>query len=148
MAATPVISLAVAETMLNCINTAIGASGTIGIFSGAMPATTLTANSGTLLSGGLTFGATPFGAAGANGGAGGVGGALATANAIASDASAAATGTAGYFRVFTSAGQTAAHCVLQGDVGTSSADMILNTVSIVSGGTVAITAYTLVLPNG
>ena len=72
-------------------------------------------------------------------------GALATFNTITSDSSADATGTAAFFRILTQSGGTV---VTQGTVGTSSADLILNTVSITSGSTVSITAATILVPEG
>lgn len=72
-------------------------------------------------------------------------GALATFAAITSDSSADNTGTASYFRILTQSGGTT---IAQGTVGTSSADLIFNTVSITSGSTVSITAATILLPEG
>jgi hypothetical protein len=72
-------------------------------------------------------------------------GAIATFAAITSDASANATGTATFFRILTQNGGTT---ICQGTVGTSSADLILNTVSITSGSTVSISAATILLPEG
>lgn len=72
-------------------------------------------------------------------------GAIATAASIGDDASANATGTASYFRVLTQDGGTVR---FQGTVGTSSADLILNTVSITIGSTVSISAFTILLPEG
>jgi hypothetical protein len=115
------------------------AAGTIKIWTGAMPAACGTADSGTRLAT-LTFSVTAFAASTDNGD----GTAKATANAITADTNAAATGTAGYFRGYDSAGT----CVIQGTVGTATADMILNTTSIVSGATVSITSYTVQLPDG
>jgi hypothetical protein len=63
----------------------------------------------------------------------------ATANAITSSA-ALATGTAGYFALLKSDDATV---VAMGSVGTSGADLNLNTLSLVSGGTVAVTAFTI-----
>jgi hypothetical protein len=72
-------------------------------------------------------------------------GAIATFAAITSDSSANATGTASYFRILT---QDAGTVTDQGTVGTATADLILNTVSITSGSTVSITAATILLPEG
>lgn len=72
-------------------------------------------------------------------------GALATFDTITSDSSANATGTASYFRILT---QDAGTVTNQGTVGTSSADLVLNTVSITSGSTVSITSATILLPEG
>lgn len=70
-------------------------------------------------------------------------GGIATASAISDDTSADATGTAGYYRGFDSAG----NCVIQGSVGTSSADMIINSVSITSGATVSVDSWTVTVPE-
>jgi hypothetical protein len=70
-------------------------------------------------------------------------GALATASAITADASADNTDTATWFRASTSA-PTA--CI-DGNVGTSSADMILNTVAVVAGAEIAISAWTVFQPE-
>lgn len=58
---------------------------------------------------------------------------------------AGATGTAGYFRLVKSDGTTV---YADGDVGTSGATLNLNTTSIVSGGPVAITAFSITVPAG
>lgn len=60
---------------------------------------------------------------------------------IGMDADAAATGTAEFFRIYGPGG-----LVLEGTVGTASADMILDTVSIEAGAPVAINSVTLALP--
>lgn len=65
-----------------------------------------------------------------------------TADTIA-DAVASHTGTASFFRVYQNDGTTVAW---QGTVGTADADLILNSVAIVSGATVSITALTYTLP--
>jgi len=142
MAANPMVSMlsarAALDALLALLNT--GGAGHIKIFTGAMPATAETADSGTLLST-LTLSATAFPA---STDPGSTGLATATANAITSDTSAAATGTAGYFRAYSGAGT----CIVQGTVGTSAADMILNTTSISAGATVAITSWVVTLPDG
>ena len=72
-------------------------------------------------------------------------GAIATFDTITSDASADATATAAFFRISTQSGGTV---VAQGTVGTSNADLILNTTSITSESTVSISAATILLPEG
>ena len=57
---------------------------------------------------------------------------------------AVATGTATFFRIYQSDGTTV---VMDGSVGTSSADMVLNTTSINTGETVAISAGTIIRNN-
>lgn len=142
MAANPMVSMLSAraglDALLALLNT--GGAGHIKIWSGAMPATCETADSGVLLST-LTLSATAFPA---STDPTTTGLATATANAISSDTNAAATGTAGYFRAYSGAGT----CIVQGTVGTSLADMILNTVSIAAGATVAITSWIVTLPDG
>lgn len=106
-------------------------TGYLRIYSGAQPATADTALSGNTLLAELRFGATAFGAAVAG---------VATANAITPDSSADATGTAAFFRVLKSDGTTV---VYDGSVGTATADLILNTVSIVAAASVSVTSLTL-----
>jgi hypothetical protein len=65
-----------------------------------------------------------------------------TANAITS-AAALATGTATWFRLFKSDDATA---VLDGTVGTSGTDCVLNDVNITTGGTVSVTSLTVSMP--
>lgn len=57
---------------------------------------------------------------------------------------ATASGTATFFRIFKSDGTTV---VMDGSVGTASADMILNTTAIVVGQTVAISSGTIIRAN-
>lgn len=70
-------------------------------------------------------------------------GAVATASAITSDTSANATGTAAFFRIVDSNGVA----IIQGTVGTSGADLNLNTTSIVSGVEVAVSSLTHTQPE-
>lgn len=125
------LSTALRNGLLDAFPTAIGASGKIRIYSGTRPATGGTAT--TLLA------ELPLSATSAPAASGGV----LTFNAITTDSSADATGTASWFRVLTS-GNTA---VIDGDVGTSGSDLNLNTTSIVSGGPVAISSFTITAPN-
>lgn len=57
---------------------------------------------------------------------------------------ATATGTATHFRIYQNNGTT---CVLQGSVGTSGAELNLNTVSITSAVNVTITSGTITMPT-
>lgn len=61
-----------------------------------------------------------------------------------SDNSIDATGTAGYFRIWNAAASTA---YIQGSVGTSATDMIVNSVEFQTGATFTITSLTLTLPK-
>ena len=117
-----------------------GTAAVINIYDGSVPADADASIGASTLLAQLTMNATAFGAA-----ADDTPGAIATAAAITDDSSANATGTATYFRVLT---QDAGTVICQGTVGTSSADMILNTVSITAGSAVSISAFTILLPEG
>jgi hypothetical protein len=125
------IEVGTRNNMLAQITSRAGASAKLRIYSGTQPATGGTAT--TLLSENIcnaTFAPAP--SAG-----------VLTLNAIASG-TAASTGTATWFRIVQSDGST--H-VLDGTVGTSGADLNLNTTSIVSGATVSITSFTITAGN-
>jgi hypothetical protein len=115
-----------------------GSPGYIEIRTGAQPATVATAASGTLL-GTLTLSNPAFGNATT------ASPSVATASAITSDTSADATGTAGWFRAYTSAGTA----VIDGSVTATGGggDLTLDSVSIVAGGTIAMTAWTVSHPT-
>lgn len=122
------------ETTMNAFG-AILNSGTLKIYSGTQPAVdgSLT---GTLLVT-LTFGSTAFGSSTASGSGGTM-----NANSITSG-TAVATNTAAYFALVTSGSAT----VGTGSVGTSGADLNLSTTSIVSGANVAISAFSVTMPQ-
>jgi hypothetical protein len=105
--------------------------GFLDIYDGAQPATADTAVGAQVKLASLPLSATAF--------AGAVNG-VATANAITSDASADATGTAAWFRVFKSDHTTA---VWDGSVGTAAADLVLNSTAIQIGAQVSVTSLTL-----
>lgn len=148
MTTAPACSQAAAEAALNAmtalLNAISGHDGVIKIFTGSPPNSPEDADTGTLLSSGMTLSATAFGSATTSSSPYG---ATATANAIANDTNAAATGTAGYFRAYSYNGSSYT-CVFQGDCGTSGTDMILNTTSIVAGATVECTSWVVNLPSG
>lgn len=116
-----------------------GTAAQIEIFSGAVPADADAANAGTQLAE-LTCSASVF-----SGIADATGKARATFDTITSDSSANNSGTATFGRILT---QDLGTVVAQFTVGTASADLILNTVSITAGSTVSITAATIDLPEG
>lgn len=124
-------STAARNAMLDAITTAVGGSALLRFYDGSRPATGGTA---TTLLAELTCNAT-F-APSASGG-------VLTLNAITSDTSADATGTATWFRIVTSGGT---FCV-DGNVGTSGSDLNMNTVSFVSGATVAVSSFTITAGN-
>lgn len=129
-------ALVMCDALVDSIDAGAGA-GTIPIFTGTAPTNCEDADTGTLLAT-LTFSDPAFGPA-----ADAAPGATATANAITSDVSADAAGTAGYFRFKDS--DLVVRC--QGECGTSGADLNFNTVVIAAGAEVAITAYTVTVPE-
>jgi hypothetical protein len=121
------------NAMLDTFTAGIGASPVLRIYdaTGGVPANANAALSSQVLLGTLTFSATPFPAAATG---------TLTANAITQDSAADATGTAAFYRILNSAGTTT---YAQGTVGTSGADLNLNTTSIVLGGPISVTALTI-----
>lgn len=136
------ITPTVAEGMLNStgLAEALSTSPTVRIYSGTAPANAAAALSSNTELATLACAATPLSGFTDTGSAG-----RATFGAIANETSAEATGTATFFRVLKSDGTTV---ICQGSVGTSSADLILNTTSITLGSTVSITSATIDLPYG
>lgn len=130
MATNPHYSQANRHTFLDAITTSIGASGLLRIYDGAQPATVATALGAQVKLAELALSATfaPGAAAG-----------VLTANAITADASADATGTATWGTLTTAAGTRIADF----SVGTSGADLNLNSVAITAGANVAVTALTI-----
>jgi hypothetical protein len=121
-------------TVIASVNavTALLNTGFLEIYTGTQPALN-GALTGTKLAK-LTFAATAFATATAAGGT-----VTATANAIGS-ASALATGTAGYFALMASNDTTV---VMTASVGTSGADLNLNSLSISSGANVSCSSFTI-----
>jgi hypothetical protein len=115
---------------LTTLNTDIGTSAKLRIYSGSRPASVNTALGAQVMLAELICNASAFGSVAA--------GAL-TAGAIA-NATAAASGTAAFFRLFKSDGTTA--CV-DGDVGTSGADLNLTSTSITAGQTVGVSSFVI-----
>lgn len=136
MAADPRLTNAAASAAADAVvdRIDVGGAGTIKIYTGTIPTDADTALGAQVLLATLTFSATAFGAA-ANG--------VATAAAITSDTSADATGTAAWARIASGAGTTQ----MDVTVGTAGEDINFNTVSFVSGATVAITALTYTQPK-
>ncbi|MCI4437832.1 MAG: hypothetical protein JHC33_13580 [Ignisphaera sp.] len=121
------------NAMLDTFTSGIGASPLLRIYdaTGGVPANANTALGSQVVLGTLTFSATPFPAASAG---------TLTANAITQDSAADATGTAAFYRILNSAGTVT---YAQGTVGTSGADLNLNTTSIVLGGPISVTSLTI-----
>jgi hypothetical protein len=123
------------NAQLDAITTAVGTSGILRIYSGSRPANVAAAITGTLLAE-CVCNASAFAAAASGG--------VLTANAIADDSSANASGTASHYRLFRSDGTTA---VIDGDVSTSGADLNLDNTSITTGQVVSITSFTITAGN-
>lgn len=142
MTATPVMSIVGTKAALDAVTALVNGGGTghLYIRSGSPPTKTTDADSGTL-GATLTMSATAFPASTS---ATSDGLATATANSITSDTNAAASITAGHFRIKSGAGTV----IMQGTCGTASADMILNTTTIAAGDTVACTSFKATLPCG
>lgn len=124
------LSVTVRNARLDTIESTIGVSAMMRIRSGAPPADCATADSGTVLAT-LTLPSDWMAAASA--------GAKAKLGTW-QDASADATGTAGHFRIYDSAGTT---CHLQGTCGIGSGDLQLDNTSLVAGQQFTVTAFTL-----
>lgn len=141
MALLPVVSIIGAKAAMDALTALVTASATLKLYTGAQPAKTTTARSGSLVST-LTFGATPFPASTSvtsNGLA------TATANAITADSDATGNASAvGYFSVAT----TTPTVIMQGNVGTSGCDMNMNTTTVGAGDTVTCTSFLVTLPCG
>lgn len=119
---------------LDAIATAIGSSGRLRIYSGSQPTDPDTAIVAQVLLADLALSATA--AAGASGG-------VLTLSTITADSSADATGTAAWGSLTTSGGTRVADFT----VGTSGADLNLNTTSIVSGAQVSVSSFTITAGN-
>lgn len=106
--------------------------GLLKIYSGAQPAAVSDNPSGTLL-GTLTFSATAFGSSSAG---------TATASAITSDSSADASNTAAHFAVY----NAALTPIADGDAAQGSGTMNFDNATIVLGGVIACTSFTVTVP--
>lgn len=126
-------SIAVRNARLDAIETQIGATAVLKIFSGAVPANCAAADpAGALVS--ITLPSDWMSAA-----ASGVKAKLGTWSGTASG-----TGTALSFRVYASDGTT---CGMQGTVGQGSGDLSLDNTSIVSGQTVTVSSFSITAGN-
>lgn len=125
---------AIRNARLDAITTAVGGSGLFRVYDGTPPASVNDALSGNNLLAELTLNGT-FAPAAASG--------QLTLNAITSDSSADATGTASFFRWLTSG----AAARVQGTVGAGSGDFSLNTTSIVAGAQVSCSSAVITAGN-
>jgi len=123
-------STAIANAKLDVVESTIGTSAILKFRTGSPPSAVAGASTGTVLAT-LTLPSDWMNAASSR---------TKTKTGTWTDASADATGTAGHFEITASDGTTVG---MRGTVGTSSADMIVNTVSFVSGDAVTVTTFTL-----
>jgi len=135
------ITDAVANAMLEALATAAGETGKLRIYAGALTAGAPGTPAGTLLAE-LTMNAAAFGAAAA---VSGQSYNQLDEGAITADSSANASGDAGCFVLWDSAGTTA---IMAGTVGTASTDMIIDNVTIAATATVSCTDFKIKLPKG
>lgn len=119
------------DAIVDDIDAGSGA-GTIAIRTGAQPTNVGDADTGTLL-GTLTFSDPAFGASATG---------TATASAITSDSSADNSGTAGHFRIKDS--DSNIHS--DGTCGQGSGDLSFDNATIVAGGVIAISSFTVTVP--
>lgn len=124
----------VRNTRMDALTTSITATSRLKVYTGSAPANTATPT-GTLLA--TLTPANPF-AAGASGG-------VLTASAIAS-ATAAASGTPGYFRVIDGTTDDGTHTQVQGSSAVGSGDLNFAS-TIASGGTVSISSFVITEGN-
>lgn len=131
-----------AVSMMTALEAAIdaGTAAQLVIYSGTVPADADAALSAQVILAELLCSAT-FGTVAANGN-----NARITAAAIAPDTSANNSGTASFWRLYTQTDKVTN--VLQGAVGTASAELILNTTAITAGSQVSVTSFTIDLPEG
>lgn len=120
------------DALVARMNLGAGAA-TLKLYSGTMPANADAALSGNTLLATLTF-TDPAAPASASG--------VVTFSTITEDSSADASATATFARIQDSDGNTVFDC----DVNTTGSVIVLNTTSIVAGGPVRITSFTLTLP--
>ena len=123
------------KAKLDALDTMLGTSPLLRIYDGTPPATANASLSGNTKLAELAMASTPFGAAA------GTGTVTKTAASITQDSSADATGTATFFRIGSINSGTFTP-IMQGEVGTSGADLNLSSTSITAGGTVAVSSFT------
>lgn len=115
------------------VNTALGTSPLLKVYSGTEPANASASLAGNTLLGTLTLSSSPFGAASSG---------VVTAATITQDSSADADGTATFCRLTKSDGTV----MLQGNAGTSAATFVFTTVTITTGLAIPCSSFTVTLP--
>jgi hypothetical protein len=126
-------SVLVRDNKNDSIETTIGTAPTLLILTGTAPANCAAADTGTVLAT-VTLPSDWMAASS--------GGVKAKAAGAWTDATADASGTAGYFRI-----KQGATCHIQGTVGTSSADMIVDSVSFTAGQSFTVNTFSITSGN-
>lgn len=127
-------SASLKNARLDQVTTKVGASGLLRVYDGSQPASPDTAITSQNKLAELTTNASAF--------AGAASGGVLTANAI-SSVNAVASGTASWFRLC----KSDATAVIDGTVGTSGTDLIIDNTSINSGQQVSVTSLTITSGN-
>lgn len=124
------LSTTVRNARLDAIETAVGTSAVLKIFTGSVPANCAAADSGTVIAS-LTL-PSDWAAAASSG--------AKSKSGTWQDLSCDNSGTCGHFRLYASDGTT---CHLQGTAGTSGTDMIVDTASPTAGQSFTVSSFTL-----
>jgi hypothetical protein len=128
------LSVTVRNARLDAIETAVGTSALLRVFSGSPPANCAAADSGTLIA---EMSLPSSWMADAASGAKAIAGTW-------QDLSCNNAGTVGHFRIYNTAGST---CHLQGTAGTSGTDMIVDTAAPTAGQSFTVSSFTLTDAN-
>lgn len=123
-------SVSVINARLDVIESTIGTSPILKVRTGSVPANCAASDTGTVLA---TVTLPSDWMAAASGGSKALSGTW-------QDASADNTGTAGHFRIYDSGGST---CHIQGTVGTSGTDMVVDSTSFTAGQSFTVTGFTI-----
>lgn len=122
------------NAMLEAIESSLGTAAKVRAISGSQPANCATAQSGTQIAEWTL--ASDWSAAASGG--------TKSLSSTPLSTTASASATAGYFRLVDNAGTT---CHMQGSLGTSGTDLIIDNAAVTSGQTVQITSWTWTAPG-
>lgn len=128
------LSTTVRNALLDSIESAVGTSAILKIWTGSLPVSPASSDSGMQLAE-ISLGSDWMNAAS---------GGTKTKNGTWTDSSADNTGTAVHFRIYASDGVT---CHMQGTVGVSSADLLVDSISFTAGQSFSVAGFTLTAPN-
>lgn len=126
---------AACDAVVDLIDAGAGTEGQLQIYDGTRPASANTAVGTQVLLADLPLANPAFGAAASG---------AATLQGVPIEVNAIATGTATWFRVLDTDGNT----ILDGSVGVSGTDLIVNTTTVTNGVAFRVTAGTVTMPSG